>query len=137
VQRYRDALDELRASGKNVAMLALTGVPLVSEYDITPPYQPIDGGLGDLVYRGWHESDLSAAEMADGDMPEDLYFAFTIGPACGFAEGALTRALPSPRLFDTCASLDGDAHVGCCIDSICGEFDGAFHCLAGVIDHPE
>ncbi|HWB78806.1 MAG TPA: hypothetical protein VG755_27780 [Nannocystaceae bacterium] len=130
--RYIEMLQWLRDGGKRVTMLALSGVPEVTQYGATPPFEPTAGGLEALVYRDWRAADLFAEEQTDGVTPEDLYFEYDIGPACLAARDdgtRLARALPSPRLFEVCRALDEPDRVGCCIDSACSDPSAGLRCV--------
>ncbi|HWB78805.1 MAG TPA: hypothetical protein VG755_27775 [Nannocystaceae bacterium] len=119
VSRYRDRLDEQAATGKRVFMVALTGLP-------------IDGGP--LVYRQWRDDDLSSEEVMSGVEVEDLTWELGIGPACSFEgdDGEPARALPSPRVLDTCGGLDGIGAQRCCVGSVCAQPDAALSCLVEI-----
>ncbi len=132
--RYTDELDRLRAEGKEVSMLAVTGVPEVTSYAVEQPWLPVAGGLNALVYRDWRMDDLSEEDVQSGVDLADLTWEYGIGPGCR-APGGLEDdyALPSPRVFEVCGRLDqvGEAH--CCVDSICSDdYTGALRCLLGV-----
>ena len=130
--RYVDMLYWLRDGGKRVTMLALTGVPEVTQYSATSPFEPIAGGLAELVYHDWRDADLFADEPLHALMPEDLQFQYGIGPAClaaGDDGTRLARALPSPRLFEVCEALDEPGRIGCCIDSACSDPSAGLRCL--------
>lgn len=131
--RYTDMLADLRGSGKRVTMLSIGGVPPVGLYADDPPV-PTAGGLLDLVYREWQESDVSPQELADGVSAEDLTFELGIGPACALLDDdvLLARAIPNPRVVEVCQSLDDGEQLGCCIDSVCGDQAAALRCLVGV-----
>ncbi|MBC8072080.1 MAG: hypothetical protein IAG13_27415, partial [Deltaproteobacteria bacterium] len=134
VQRYRDVLAARRERGKRVSMLALTGVPRVSLWSNEAPWTPVAGGLDGLIYRNWLLADLFDDEIKSGENTEDMTWEFGIAPGCTVHSGDLvgTRALPSPRIFDTCASLDEGDELNCCVASLCGDYDDALRCLVGV-----
>ncbi len=149
LSRYTDYLvGELRESkGKEVIMLGILGVPLVTDYADDPPYEPIAGGEADLVYRDWQDGmypagDILPAEFAAGVTNEDKQFDFGIGPGCTGqdAMGNFTgQATPNTRVMDVCHSLDyeqgGEEQIRCCITSICDDdFSDAINCLAGIIE---
>ncbi|HWB76804.1 MAG TPA: hypothetical protein VG755_17680 [Nannocystaceae bacterium] len=150
LSRYTDYLvTELRESqGKEVIMLGILGVPLVTAYNEDPPHQPIAGGELDLVYRDWADGmypagDILPAEFADGTDAADKQFDFGIGPGCTGqdAMGNFTgQATPNTRVMDVCHSLDytdgaGAEQIRCCITSICDDdFSDAINCLAGIIE---
>lgn len=130
--RYLEMLQWLRDGGKRVTMLAVTGVPEVTQYSAVPPFEPIAGGLAELVYHDWRDEDLFADEPMDGVTPEDLHFELGIGPACLAARDdgtRLARALPSPRLFEVCRALDEPDRIGCWIDSACSDPSADLRCL--------
>ncbi|MBC8072081.1 MAG: hypothetical protein IAG13_27420 [Deltaproteobacteria bacterium] len=132
--RYVEMLEYQREQGKRVTMLALTGVPEVDGRAVDSPWQPISGGLSELVYRDWLPSDIGPSDTEYGKNAPELQFDFGIGPACdGNLEGLVgTRALPSPRLIEVCMLLDDGDRLGCCVESICYAPDDALRCLLGV-----
>jgi len=145
VARYTDYLiDELRESqNKEVIMLGILGVPIVTEHNPAPPYEPTAGGVADLVYREWRDGqypagDILPAEFADGVTAEDKQFDFGIGPGCTGEDGLggfTGQATPNTRVIEVCQALDYDGNVRCCIESICDtDFSAAIQCLTGIIE---
>jgi hypothetical protein len=145
VERYTNYLiDELRDSqNKEVIMLGILGVPLVTEHNPAPPYQPTAGGVDDLVYREWRDGmypagDILPAEFADGVTMEDKQFDFGIGPGCTSEDGMggfTGQATPNTRVIEVCQALDYGDNVRCCIESICStDFSAAIQCLTGIIE---
>jgi hypothetical protein len=128
-QRYIDRIGQLRdREGKDVMFVAIAGVPT--------------GGLRDLVVRDWIDGqypagDVLPSEWQDGVVAADKQFELGIGPACTGEDGRggfVGQAVPNPRLFDVCRSLDGDAGVRCCIESACAsEYGAALGCIEGLV----
>jgi hypothetical protein len=150
IERYTTYLDYLtQQQGKQVVMLGILGVPTVVAHSPDPPYEPIAGGVADLVYREWQDfaypaGDILPDEWDAGVDAADKTFEYgALGPGCtGVDErGAFTgQGLPPVRLRQVCESLDhvdeqtGDTQVRCCIESICDtDFSPAIGCLTGVI----
>jgi hypothetical protein len=150
LSRYTDYLvTELRENGgKEVIMLGILGVPLVTEYNMDPPHEPIAGGELDLVYRDWADGqyptgDILPTEFSAGVTAADKQFDFGIGPGCTGTDmaGAFTgQATPNTRVMDVCHALDytdnaGVDQIRCCITSICDDdFSDAINCLTGIIE---
>jgi hypothetical protein len=144
VSRYTNYLvDELRDNqGKQVIMLGILGVPLVTAHDPEPPHAPTAGGEADLVYRQWEDGaypggDILPDEWADGVTALDKTFDFGIGPGCTGEDGMggfTGQALPNTRVMEVCHALDEDDAVRCCIESICDmDFSPAIRCLTGLV----
>jgi hypothetical protein len=145
VDRYTDYLiDELRVNqGKEVMMLGILGVPVVTAHSPEPPYEPTVGGVADLVYREWEDGpypagDILPDEWADGITAADKVFAFgNIGPGCTGEDGMggfTGQAIPNTRVTEVCQALDLDGEIRCCIESICDDdFSPAIRCLTGLI----
>jgi hypothetical protein len=152
LSRYIELLESLRDQGREVIMLGVLGVPEVTAYATTPPYQPIAGGVHDLEYRLWRDpeypdGDILPDEWADSVRAADKNFEFGIGPGCtgvDDATGEFTgQAVPPVRVRSVCESLDvpddpetpaDETQIRCCIESICDEdFSPAFRCLTGLI----
>ncbi len=144
--RYRDYLvEELReAAGREVLMVAFTGVPAVTKRNGAPPYHPIAGGLADLVYRDWEYQDLLPPDLENGVSVDDKRFATHIGPACseyGVNTGRFVQAVPNIRVTEVCESLDqtrdlGDAGVRCCVESVC-DYAMPLDCVDGWLSNAE
>jgi len=150
IERYTQYLvDDLRENqNKEVIMLGILGVPLVTDYNDLPPFNPIAGGELDLVYRDWVDGtypagDILPLEAADGVTAADKQFDFGIGPGCtgvpdvmGISTG---QGTPNTRVMEVCHSLDyvdagGNEKIRCCITSICdSDFSPAIDCLTGII----
>ncbi len=139
--RYTSYLSSLLTDDRVVMMVALTGVPEVTSYNPSPPYEPQAGGVADLVYRVWDDGDI-----IDNDTPAHKEFLFGIGPGCtGMSQGEYTgQATPPLRIRNVCESLnlpddpdtpDNDPKVRCCMDSICGsDFSSGLGCITGVLE---
>jgi hypothetical protein len=136
----RDQL--VKKQGKEVIMLGILGVPEVTVHNTLPPYEPLDGGVYDLVYRRWEQADILPADMANGSSPEKKEYEFGIGPGC---TNPLTgQAIPNTRAIDVCQALDtpddpntpnDEKKVRCCIESICDDdFSAAIDCLSGILE---
>jgi hypothetical protein len=148
IARYTDYLiTTLReGQGKEVVMLGILGVPEVTEHNPNPPYQPIAGGVADLVYRDWIDGIYPDGDILP-DEPEGTTaafkeFKFGIGPGCtGYDESAgiyTGQAIPPVRVKEVCEALNyeenGEEQIRCCIESICDDdFSAAIDCLTGII----
>jgi hypothetical protein len=149
IERYTNYLiGELRENqGKEVIMLGILGVPLVTAHNPDPPYQPTAGGVLDLVYRNWRDGqypagDILPDEFAMGETAADKQFDFGIGPGCTGTDAAgnfTGQAIPPVRIKKVCEDLNyvdasGEEQIRCCIESICDtDFSPAIRCLTGVI----
>lgn len=146
--RYRQLLDGYRAQGKEILMLGVLGVPEVTARAENPPYEPVAGGVADLVYRQWRDDDVLPAEVDAGTRAVDKEFEFGIGPGCtGTAEdGTFTgQAIPPVRIREVCESLNieddpltavNESKTRCCIESICDDdFSPAIRCLTDLIQN--
>ncbi len=144
---YKDYLTGLiENEDKEVVMLGIIGVPVVTEHDPDPPHLPTAGGVDDLIYRDWEDGIFPNGDILPGeiDTAADLQFRFSIGPGCtevydGDRKG---QAVPAPRIISVCQSLDGvtakddddENRIRCCIESICDDdFSAAITCLTGLI----
>jgi hypothetical protein len=132
--------DELIAKqNKEVIMLGILGVPEVTEHNPNPPFQPIAGGVDDLVYRQWIDGAYPGGDILPGDSDDAATkeFQFGIGPGCTGEDGMggfTGQAIPPVRVREVCEALNGDNKVRCCIESVCDtDFSGAISCLAGII----
>jgi hypothetical protein len=150
IGRYTQYLvDDLRENqNKEVLMLGILGVPLVTDYADVAPFNPIAGGELSLVYRDWIDGtypagDILPLEAADGVTAADKQFDFGIGPGCtgvpdinGISTG---QGTPNTRVMEVCHALDyvdgsGKENIRCCITSICdSDFSPAIDCLTGII----
>ncbi len=153
LDRYKSYLkDELfEGQGREVVMLGILGVPLVTEHNMDPPYQPTKGGVLDLVYRDWIDGeypggDILPAEWDAGRTAAHKQWEFGIGPGCTGTDmdGAFTgQAIPPVRVKEVCESLNrpddpatsvDDPAIRCCIESICDDdFSAAITCLTGIL----
>ena len=148
VERYRAALREIgEVQGKHVVMLGALGVPPVVAHNPRPPFQPIAGGLVDLVYREWVDAPYPAGDVlpdawAAGRRAADEAFVHgELAPGCIGMDGRgafIGHALPPVREREVCESLNvvdeetGETRVRCCVESICDEdFSAAVRCLFG------
>jgi len=152
VRRYAGYLiDELHENQrKEIVMVGILGVPLVTEHAPEAPYQPTAGGVYDLVYRTWQDGIYPAGDI----LPEDAQagknaatkeFDFGIGPGCTGEDGQggfTGQALPPVRIKEVCEALDivkdnGDVDLRCCIESVCDtDYDSAMVCLRGLLSGP-
>ncbi len=148
IERYTQYLvNDLRENqNKEVIMLGILGVPLVTAYNEMPPYNPIAGGELALEYRDWRDGqypagDILPAEFMSGVEAADKQFDFGIGPGCTGqdAMGNFTgQATPNTRVMEVCHALDYSDATGdkirCCITSICDvDYSPAIDCLTGII----
>jgi hypothetical protein len=122
-----------------VRMIAVTGVPLVTEYSPDPPFQPITGGVASLVLREWRDGvfprgDLVPQDLEDGVEVEDKTYLYKAGPGCTEPvgdTGRFVQAIPNPRVNQVCASIDDPAaRPRCCVESICDPAP-AMSCVEG------
>ena len=141
---YKDHLKDLiLEEDKEVVMLGIIGVPVVTAHSEDPPHLPEAGGVLDLVYRDWIDGTFPNGDLLPGEprTVDELAFQFTIGPGCTEVYDGDRRgqAVPAPRIIDVCQSLDkvgGDdeERVRCCIESICDDdFSAAITCLTELI----
>jgi hypothetical protein len=140
VQEY---IDLLGAQDRPVVMLGILGVPPVTERNPDPPYEPLAGGVLDLVYRDWRDPDYANGGDIlpdDWDAGRDAAYKqwqFGVGPGCTGEDesGDFTgQAIPPVRVKEVCQALDTDDEIRCCIESICDtDFSPALRCLAGLI----
>ena len=148
LSRYTDYLvTELRENnGKEVIMLGILGVPLVTAYNPDPPYQPTAGGELDLVYRDWIDGPYPTGDILPTETTADAaskQFDFGIGPGCTGTDamGNFTgQATPNTRVMEVCHALDyvdnsDEEQIRCCITSICDDdFSDAINGLTGIIE---
>ena len=148
VQQY---IDLLLGQARPVVMLGIIGVPIVTERNPDPPYQPLAGGVLDLVYRTWQDpeyptGDVLPDEWAAGVTAAHKEWEFGIGPGCTGEDGAggfTGQATPPTRIIEVCQALDvaddpatptDEARIRCCIESICDtSFADALRCLTGLV----
>lgn len=143
--RYTDHWEALRGQGKPVVMLALTGVPTVSEHNVDRPFEPSKGGVKALVFRDWSDEDLLASDVAMMTTAADQQFRRGIGPGCVSEPG--TQGLPPGRIQSVCEALDvaddpetpkkDETAVRCRLESICDDsYDRALKALIGGLGPP-
>ena len=144
ISRYTEYLiDDLRNNqGKEVIMLGILGVPLVTEHNPEAPFEPTAGGVFDLVYRDWVDGQYPAGDILPAEFGMNVdaaekQFDFGIGPGCTGEDGAggfTGQAIPPVRVKEVCESLNVDDGIRCCIESICDtDFSAAINCLTGII----
>jgi hypothetical protein len=149
ITRYTNYLiNELRENqGKEVIMLGILGVPLVTAHNPDPPYQPIAGGVESLVYRNWRDGQYPAGDILPSEFAMNVtaahkQFDFGIGPGCtgtDLAGNFTGQAIPPVRIRKVCEDLNyvdssGKEQIRCCIESICDDdFSPAIECLTGII----
>ena len=141
--RYVATLNAIRNSGKEVVMLGILGIPLVTEHAEEPPHQPTVGGVEALVYRDWNDGlypmgDILPDDWNAGENAAHKEWAFGIGPGCTgeTAEpGVFTgQAIPPVRIREVCESLNYGDTIRCCMESICDEdFSAAMTCLTDTV----
>lgn len=142
ISRYVSYLKDVLVKGKNkqVVMLGILGVPLVTAHNEDAPFEPTMGGVFDLVYRNWLPSDILPSDTKTA--PEKQYD-FGIGPGC--SNPATGQAIPPVRVKEVCESLNvaddpgtvtDETKLRCCIESICDtDFSKAINCLAGILQN--
>lgn len=134
--RYTRFLNDVLIKGKqkDVIMLGILGIPEVTAHNPEPPYEPIAGGVADLVYRQWTNADILPG---DGGTAASKQFEFGIGPGCTGTDGMgnyTGQAIPPVRIKEVCESLNEDDRVRCCMESICDDdFSPAIECLSGLL----
>jgi hypothetical protein len=150
LHRYLTYLqDELiQDQNKEVLMLGILGVPLVTAHNPNPPFNHISGGIMDLVYRQWRDGaypvgDLLPEDIDDEETALTKEFEFGIGPGCTGENGMggyTGQAIPNVRVQEVCEALNEPAtmtepeKIRCCIESICDtDFSDAIGCLTGII----
>jgi hypothetical protein len=150
VQEY---IDFLKGQERRVVMLGIVGIPVVTERNPEPPYQPTAGGVFDLVYRDWRDpeyptGDILPDEWADGIDAAYKQFQFGIGPGCTGQDEAgnfTGQGVPPARIQEVCQALDiaddpdtpnvDETEIRCCLESICDtDFSPALQCLTGLIE---
>jgi hypothetical protein len=140
--RYIATLDAIRNSGKEVVMLGIVGIPLVTEHAEDPPHQPTMGGVESLVYRDWVDGPYPGGDILPEDWPDRpaayQEWAFGIGPGCTgeTSDPAVFtgQAIPPVRVREVCESLNYDDKIRCCMESICDDdFSAAMTCLTDVV----
>jgi hypothetical protein len=145
LSRYLTYLqDELIADqNKEVIMLGILGVPVVTAHNPNPPFEPTAGGVMDLVYRQWKDGpyamggDLLPDDFDDEETAATKEFEFGIGPGCTGEDGMggfTGQALPNVRVQEVCEALNEEDQIRCCIESVCDtDFSDAIGCLTGIL----
>ncbi|NVB40532.1 VWA domain-containing protein [Pseudenhygromyxa sp. WMMC2535] len=139
MSRYNDFLQEYIRVGldKEVIMLGILGVPPVTAHNEDPPHEPTAGGVHDLVYRKWRESDILPEDALKGIDVDYQQWAFGIGPGCTGQDGMgeiTGQAIPPVRVKEVCEGLNYDDKIRCCIESVCDDdFSAAIGCLTDTI----
>lgn len=143
VDRYVQYLvDELTNDrGKDVSMVAITGVPEVATHSERPPYEPTQGGVEDLVVHEWVDSpwptgDILPEEWDLGIDAADKTFMLGIGPGCTGMDGVggHSQGQPPIRIQAVCEALDAPGSPRCCMESVCGlDYADAMRCLSGML----
>jgi hypothetical protein len=141
-ERYISYLKEqlINKKMKDVVMLGILGVPPVTQRNMEAPYEPLDGGVFDLVYRDWLPTDILPGDPKDAPTKQ---YEFGIGPGCSNMDTG--QAVPPVRVKEVCESLNvpddmstpdiNEAELRCCIESICDtDFSNAINCLAGILE---
>lgn len=137
---YVERLTELRdLEGHDVAMVAITGVPTVTARNPDAPFEPVAGGLADLVVHDAREGTYPEGDVLPGEdeSADTLQAEYGVGAGCLFADPAFlhqARGIPNPRVNEVCSALDTDgdegARVRCCIESVCDPV-AALDCVVG------
>ncbi|MEZ4451211.1 MAG: VWA domain-containing protein [Nannocystaceae bacterium] len=137
IKFLRDVL--LVSEKKEVLMLGILGIPIVTAHNDKPPYEPTAGGVKDLVYRQWKDGAYPAGDILPGDSgtAASKQFEFGIGPGCTGQDmqGNFTgQAIPPVRIKEVCESLNAQDRIRCCMESICDDdFSPAIECLSGLL----
>lgn len=131
LDRYTNYIENLEADGRSVAVIGLLGIPSVTGHSPDAPFEPVSGGVEDLVYREWKGNDIQGG----GWTVEDLEWAFGMGPGCGemtAVDAETTFGTPPARMLEVCDATD----LPCCLESVCdADYSGAAQCLKGVALH--
>jgi hypothetical protein len=136
--RYVSALRDTLVLGedKPVVMLGILGVPPVTEHNVDIPFEPVLGGLFDLVIRDWQDEDILPSDAAQGVTAADKQFVFGVGPGCSRPQStAVAQAIPPVRIPAVCEALnEEDSAARCCIESICDDdYSAGMGCLTGML----
>ncbi len=144
VERYTAYLvDELAGNqGKDVMMLALTGIPPVLSHAPDAPFEPTSGGVADLAVRDWNDGlypagDIIPEEWGVGVDAADKTFQLGIGPGCTGPDGVgeYSQGQPPVRIQAVCEALDAPGNLRCCMESVCDEqYIDAVQCLRGLVE---
>ncbi len=145
-------IDFLQGQDRRVVMLGIVGVPPVTDRNPDPPFQPLAGGVLDLVYRDWRDPDYpNGGDVLPDDWDQGFdaaykEYQFGIGPGCTGEDGMggyTGQAIPPVRVKEVCQSLDiadnpetseDETEIRCCMESICDtDFSPALRCLTGLI----
>jgi hypothetical protein len=124
---------------KEVIMLGILGVPVVTAHNPNPPFQPTAGGVMDLEYRQWIDGPYPNGDILPGDDGDAATkeFEFGVGPGCTGEDGLggfTGQAIPPVRVKEVCEALNDGEKIRCCIESICDtDFSDAIGCLTGII----
>ncbi|MGB1014590.1 MAG: hypothetical protein ACPG4T_10690 [Nannocystaceae bacterium] len=148
--RYSDYFAGLRQQDPDriIMMLAIVGVPEVTQYNAEPPNEPQAGGLQELVYRQWRDGVYPDGDILPGEETNAATqeFLWGIGPGCtGVDNQVFTgQAAPPLRVRSVCESLNlpddpmtpsDESRVRCCIDSICSpDFSRGLGCITGILE---
>jgi len=150
--RYKEFLQYIQTELHNdVVMLGVLGVPPVTEREASPPFEAIEGGIADLVYRDWKDGEYDGTSEGGDILPADWgsgltavhkQWEFGIGPGCTGKTTMIVddgdggekevevftgQAVPPVRIRDVCESLNlvddatGQMRKRCCIESICDD----------------
>jgi hypothetical protein len=148
-ERFVSRLQEI-VGEQRLGMAVLGGVPPVTEHNINPPYEPIQGGLNDLSIRTWRDGpppngDILPEDGAAGITAADQEWTFGVGPGCTVVidDEVYGQALPPLRAVEVCKSLDIQERlpwpdgggpppnpIRCCVDPICDpQHQWGYRCL--------
>jgi hypothetical protein len=117
---------------------------ITDQNNALPPYNPISGGVEDLIYRQWKDGAYPVGDILPGDDSDAATkeFEFGIGPGCTGENGMggfTGQAVPNVRVQEVCEALNVDIggpneKIRCCIESVCDtDFSDAIGCLTGII----
>lgn len=121
VDRY---VSYLQTTFEDRVVVGIVGaVPEVTMHNPDPPYEPVAGGVLDLVYRRWQdgahpEGSVLPADDAAGVTAAQQEFRFGIGPGC---TTETRQGTPPARLSEFCDAFGDPEAPRCWIESICDD----------------
>jgi hypothetical protein len=121
VDRY---VSYLQTTFEDRVVVGIVGaVPEVTMHNEAPPFQPVEGGMSDLVYRQWQDGtypggNLLPADYDAGVTAADQEFRFGIGPGC---TTETRQGTPPSRLSEFCDAFGDPDPPRCWLESICDD----------------